>query len=207
MHIDDQTFTKENIPEAFGKYFKNKVENLADTCRIDNTVYNGMRIIHSDNEFFMTKLNILKIMKNLKIKNCEGFDRIPLRILNEGAERLVHPLADLFKLIYEQKSIPEQWKTAKIIPLLKKGAKDDITNYRPISNLCTISKIYEKLILQQLLKISKSNHVDLTGELQHGFKENRSTITAALNIQSIISRAIDEDNYYLSCIYTNNVLL
>ena len=41
----------------------------------------------------MTDINILKILKNLKIKNCEGFDRIPLRILNEGAEKLVKPLA------------------------------------------------------------------------------------------------------------------
>ena len=119
----------------------------------------------------MTEINVLKILKNLKIKNCEGFDRIPLRIFNEGAELLAKPLASLFKLIYNEKKIPEQWKTARIIPLHKKGAKDDITNYRPISNLCTMSKIYEKLILQQLLNISKSNNVDLTGETQHGFKQ------------------------------------
>ena len=54
-----------------------------------------------------------------------------------------------------------------------------------------------KLILQQLLNISKSNNVDLTGDSQHGFKKRRSTITAALNIQSRISRAIDEDNFYV----------
>ena len=53
----------------------------------------------------MTDINILKILKNLKIKNCEGFDRIPLRILNEGAEKLVKPLATLFKLIYDQKTL------------------------------------------------------------------------------------------------------
>ena len=37
-------------------------------------------------------------------------------------------------------------------------------NYRPISNLCTISKVYEKLILQQLLKLAKEANIDLTGE-------------------------------------------
>ena len=66
-----------------------------------------------------------------------------------------------------------------------------------ISNLCTISKVYEKLILKYLLKISKANNVDLTGDSQHGFKEGRSTVTAALTIQSIISRALDEDNFYV----------
>ena len=39
---------------------------------------------------------ILQILKNLKVKNCEGFDRIPLRILNEGAELLSKPLSSLF---------------------------------------------------------------------------------------------------------------
>ena len=42
-----------------------------------------------------------------------------------------------------------------------------------------MSKIFEKLILQQLLKIAKASNVDLTGDSQHGFKEERSTVTAA----------------------------
>ena len=120
----------------------------------------------------MSELNIMQILKTLKIKNCEGFDRIPLRIFNEGAEILIKPLPQLFKQIYNERRIPEQWKTAKIIPLHKKGSKEDMSNYRPISNLCTMSKIYEKLILQQLLKIAKQNKVDLTGDSQHGFKQD-----------------------------------
>ena len=55
-------------------------------------------------------------MSTLKIKNCEGIDRIPLRILNEGAEILTKPLSKLFELIYEQKQVPAQWKIVKIIP-------------------------------------------------------------------------------------------
>ena len=88
----------------------------------------------------MTEPNIMQILKTLKIKNCEGFDRILLRIFNEGAEILISPLSQLYKLIYTEKRIPEQWKTARIIPLQEKGSKEDITNYRPISNLCTMSK-------------------------------------------------------------------
>ena len=105
---------KENLPETFANFFKSKVETLARTCTTDDTVYNGARILEADEEFFMTELNILQILKNLKIKNCEGFDRIPLRIFNEGAEILAKPLAALFKLIYDEKKIPEQWKTARI---------------------------------------------------------------------------------------------
>ena len=56
----------------------------------------------------MTEINIMQILKTLKIKNCEGFDRIPLRIFNEGAEILITPIAKLFALIYSEKCIPEQ---------------------------------------------------------------------------------------------------
>ena len=77
----------------------------------------------------------------------------------------------------------------------KKGNNKDINNYRPISNLCAISKVFEKLILKCLEKIEKENNIDLTGEQQHGFKKNRSTITAGLTLQSIISRKMDEDEY------------
>ena len=43
--------------------------------------------------------------------------------------------------------IPEQWKVSKITPTFKKGDKTCIENYRPIANLCSTSKVFEKLIL------------------------------------------------------------
>jgi hypothetical protein len=134
-------------------------------------------------------------LKNLKSKNCEGPDRLPLRILKDGATVLSRPLSVLFHKIYERKEIPEQWKVSKVIPLHKKGKKEDIENYRPISNLCSITKVFEKLILLRLEEIEKENGIDLTGYEQHGFKKKRSTITAGLTIHSIIAREMDTDCY------------
>ena len=74
-------------------------------------------------------------------------------------------------------TIPEQWKIAKLIPLHKKGKRNLLANYRPISNLCSITKIYEKLILNYINYIEKQENNDLTGEHQHGFKKNHSTET------------------------------
>ena len=76
-------------------------------------------------------------------------------------------------------------------------AYDRVSKNYIIANLCTTSKIYEKLILEHLLKISEENGYDLTGDGQHGFKAGRSTITAGLAIQSLISRALDNDEYYI----------
>ena len=65
-------------------------------------------------------------LKNLKIKNSEGFDRIPQRILIDGMSELIKPFSILFNLIYTTNQIPEQWHMAKITPIYKKGDKNII---------------------------------------------------------------------------------
>jgi hypothetical protein len=145
----------------------------------------------------MSEADVHACMNSLKLKNCEGFDRIPLRIICDAKEHLLAPLTVLFCKIYDQKSIPEQWKMAKIIPIFKKGSKTAIENYRPIANQCCISKIFEKLILRQINYLESINKLDFTGKQQHGFKKNKSTLTAGLLLQSLIARATDDNNYAL----------
>ena len=83
----------------------------------------------------MTSPNIRKALLGLKLKNSEGYDRIPQRILLDGISKLMEPFEILFNLIYITNSIPEQWAMSKIVPIHKKGDKNNIKNYRPISNL------------------------------------------------------------------------
>ena len=63
--------------------------------------------------------------------------------------------------------------------------------------MCSASKFFEKLILKRLLELSTLNNIDLTGKHQHGFKRQKSTATLSLQIQSLIARALDEDNYVM----------
>jgi hypothetical protein len=198
VHWNDTEYKNEEIASAFSEFFENKVTGIVKETRIQTNVYNGIRIFNEENKHFMQSPDVLLVMKNLKIKNCEGYDRLPLRILSEGAEILAPVLANLFDKIYHERAVPSQWKTAKVIPLHKKGDFSDIKNYRPISNLCTMSKIFEKLVLKRLWQISDKHRIDLTGDTQHGFKPKRSTITAALTIQSIISRALNEDKFVVA---------
>ena len=78
-------------------------------------------------------------------------------------------MANLFNEVYLTCKIPEQWKVSKIIPIFKKGSKVSIENYRPIANLCSASKVFEKLILKQIQYLENKNQLDLTGKQQHGF--------------------------------------
>ena len=93
---------------------------------LDNEVYNGRRKITCESHNFMSMENIVKAFKSIKIKNCEGYDRIPQRVLIEGMDLLIKPAYKLFNLIYEKKEIPAQWSISKIIPIFKKGSKSDI---------------------------------------------------------------------------------
>ena len=151
----------------------------------------------------LSKIGILcvKMMLTLKSKRCEGYDRIPVCVLADARECLLEPMTQLFQKIYETKTLPEQWKISKIIPIFKKGDKTKIENYRPIANLCSGSKIFEKLILKQIHYLESTNKLDLTGKQQHGFKKNKSTATAGKLLQSIIAQAADEGNYDLSCAF------
>ena len=68
-------------------------------------------------------------------------------------------------------------------PDKQKGSKNNITNYRPISNLCSTSKIFEKLILKQTREIELECGAAITSKEQHGFKKSKSTETFRLIIQ------------------------
>ena len=185
-----------DVPNSFAAYFNEKVENTVARAKVINQgLYNGTCKLMVQNRNFMTRLDVRECMLNLKSKRCEGFDRIPVCALYDARDVLLDPLATLFEKIYASGQIPEQWKIAKIIPLFKKGNKVQIENYRPIANLCSGSKIFEKLILKQIYYLESKNKLDLTGKQQHGFKRNKSTSTVGTLLQSLIARAADNDCY------------
>ena len=117
----------------------------------------------------MSSSEVRKCFESIKLKNTEGFDRIPQRVLIDDIEHLFQPFAKLFELIYREKKIPEQWHLPKIKPVHKKASMQMIENYRPVANLCSASKIFERLILNRINQLEAWAKNDLTGKGQHGF--------------------------------------
>ena len=118
---------------------------------------------------FMTKTDIIACIKMLKIKNCEGYDRIPQRVLIDGIDLLIDWLTKLFSMVYRDCTIPGQWLVAKITPILKMGSVHSIENYRPVAALCSWSNIFERIILKRIAALELLNDVELVGSQQHGF--------------------------------------
>ena len=74
-----------------------------------------------------------------------GLDRIPCKLLKLATHIVAPSLTKIFKSCIDQGIFPSEWKIAKFTPALKKRCKSDLSNYRPISILPLVSKIFEKL--------------------------------------------------------------
>ena len=84
-------------------------------------------------------------------------------------------------------NFPESFKMSKIVPLFKKGAPSLLTNFRPISLLPTISKIFERIIRDQLYEYLNDNN--LLAEQQFDFRKLHSTEYAAVNLIDHVDKA------------------
>ena len=102
MSLNDNKINDNDLPKAFAEYFENKITQIVSNAEILNTVYNWTKKVDHPNTFFMTDTDKLECLKIIKIKDCDGFDRIPQSILVDGANVLINPLKELFRRIYLQ---------------------------------------------------------------------------------------------------------
>ena len=133
----------------------------------------------------ITSREVEVAIKNMKKNKAQGLDEISKDILEEGGDEVITQLVKLFNQIITKKCIPQSWKEAKIILLHKKGDKADIKNYRPISLLSHLYKIFTK-ILQNRLKKELDEHQPRE---QAGFREGFSTMDHLLAINQLIEKS------------------
>ena len=106
------------------------------------------------------------------------------------------PLSVIINQSLHSGIFPDRLKIAKVLPLFKKGEKDIFDNYRPISILPAISKIFEKIIYKQVFEYFVENK--LFFESQHGFRQNHSTETACIEFVDFLKFEIDKGHVPLS---------
>ena len=94
-----------------------------------------------------------------------GADNIDGIVLMKCKNSLSYPLTLIFNKAYNEGVIPNEWKTANVVPVHKKGDKADIENYRPISLTCLVMKVFEKLVRERLYIVC----LEKVTSHQHGF--------------------------------------
>ena len=123
-------------------------------------------------EITVTQDGVEKLLKNLKPNKAAGPDRISPSVLKELADVLSQPLTQIYQTAIDTGNVPEQWRTAIVTPIFKKGDKSKAANYRPVSLTAICCKLCEHLIARAIL-----DHLDthsLLSDLQHGFRRKRS---------------------------------
>ena len=89
MYLKGKEIQSNSLHDHIAQSFDKKIKDIISTLSVDDSIYNGKRMIIPQNKFFMGPAAILKCLTDLKGKNSEGYDRIPQRILCDGAEILV----------------------------------------------------------------------------------------------------------------------
>lgn len=112
------------------------------------------------------------------------------KILKELSQELTEPLCCLFNHSLLSGKVPSQWKLAHVCAVYKKGDPQDISNYRPISLLSTLSKVMEKIIHKHVFNFFLDNNTITS--LQSGFVAKDSTVNQLTSIYHTFCQALDE---------------
>jgi hypothetical protein len=124
----------------------------------------------------VTDAEIISIVSKLPNKKSCGKDGISTWLIKKLIQSIVKPLCFIVNKSFLTGCFPNACKIAKVVPIFKSGDRSDYKNYRPISLLPCISKIFEKLMLIRVLKFLDNNAP--LNKHQHGFRPMHSTITA-----------------------------
>ena len=176
LHHDGEVITDDYTKaDLFNKYFvsvftKENLSNLPSTSYCSDFYLDNMQVTASE---------VFSELSALNTNKACGPDGICPRLLKEGAEQLANPLAALFNKSLADGLLPNDWVSANITPVFKKGNKHHVCNYRPISLTCILVKVLERIIFNKLYSLLESHQVLCNA--QFGFRKKRSTTSLLLS--------------------------
>ena len=183
------------IANAFNTHFANIGKTLSS--QIENSItsdkeftqYLNMPSLKSCKFKCVSQAEVMTAIDNIENKNSSGHDGISNKILKFIKFEISNSLALINNQMITTGIFPESFKTSKIVQLFKKGESPLLTNYRPISLLPTISKIFERIIHDQMYAYLNSNN--LVAEQQYGFRKLHSAEYAAMNLINHVAKQME----------------
>ena len=133
---------------------------------------------------------ISRIIDLIKIDVATGEDGISAKILKDGKATITPYLTKIINLGYKVNIFPDDMKNAVIKPLYKKEDVNNISNYRPISLLPVLSKVFEKSATNQLIKYLEENN--LISPSQHAYRKGHGTTTCLAELLNHVHKIVDE---------------
>ena len=156
-----KTNSKTDIANSFNSFFANIGKNVSEKihCNTRNTIdtYLKQNIISSFKFQSVEASDVLKIISDLAPKNSCGVDNISSKLLKRISDIMAAPLAHIINQSLYTGIFPDRLKIARVIPLYKKDDPHLVDNYRPISILPAISKVFERIVFNQLYDYMHNN--------------------------------------------------
>ena len=138
----------------------------------------------------VTPKMVKKVMTNLDLSKASGPDCIPVVFLKNCEPELSYILVELFSKCLEESCFPDFWKVSSRVPVFKNvGEKSTAKNYRPVSLLSVVSKIFEKLVNNRI--VDHLEKFGLFSDFQYDFRSSRSTADLLTVVSDRIARAFN----------------
>ena len=196
---DVYTTNKIDIASEFNNFFSNIGANHSAAIQptdVDPSHY-LLSATQSSMALFPTSSNeIINIVNSLSSKDSYGHDNIPIKILKSSIHSIAAHLSFLVNHSFNLGYFPNALKIAKVCPIFKSGARDSITNYRPISLLPSFSKVYEKALHDRLTSFLTANKIFVSN--QFGFRKGHSTYMPIMDLYDKVTEAMQRKEFVLA---------
>ena len=194
--ISDAKQIADHFNIFFASVGTNLSKNITQPEGLKISKYLTQRIACSFNFDCISVSAVKKIIQDLASKNSCGVDNISTNFLKKISHVIASGLTQIVNQSLCTGIFPTKMKTAKIVPLYKKGEAYSLDNYRPISLLSSLSKVFEKVVFNQLYNYFTCNKLFYSS--QYGFRQLHSTELASLELVDRITKYIDEGKLPLS---------
>ena len=157
--------------KVFAKNFSKK-SNLDDSG-ISLPVFPSRTNLKRHNITITPKM-VKNVIMNLDSSKASGPDCIPVVVLKNCEPELPCILGELFNMCLKESCFPDFWKVSLVVPVFKNfGGRSTAKNYRPVSLLSVVSKVFQKLVNNRI--VDHLEKCDLFSDFQYGFRSSRST--------------------------------
>ena len=187
-----------DVAQYLNKYFLRKVENIKKETPIDpeksldyTLQYIRDKRIPTMEFSTVTPQDVSKIIAGLKNTKALGIDDISTQILKKFNMTLAPYITHIVNKALYTSTYPSMWKTGIVSPVPKKGDLTLPQNWRPVTLLCSMSKILETIMNRQLKKHIETNN--LLSKNQHAYQTAKSCSTAWADIDVFVNQALDKN--------------
>ena len=182
------------IANTFNNFFTSIAETVQSKIKFSNKSFRSFLSTKNNDSFVITASNkeeICKIISSCNINKSCGPNSIPTKILHLVKDQISKHLATISNSSFFAGIFLTILKTAKVIPIHKKDSKLEVSNYRPISLLSNIDKIFEKSMHNRLIEFLEERQI--LYYKQFGFQKDFLSNHAILNLLEILQKALDDE--------------